>query len=144
MIENAIDAARSAGDFHELAACLRSIGRVRFARGELEAAEAHFLESLELVRRIGDQRSLADWLEGWARGCIARGEPSRCVLLLGAADALREAIGAARAPDYRRWYDELLASAASSLTAEAVESSLTAGRLLTPDAAVVEALGGIG
>ena len=143
MIENAIDAARSAGDFHELAACLRSIGRVRFARGELEAAEAHFLESLELVRRIGDQRSLADWLEGWARGCIARGEPARCLLLLGAADALREAIGAARAPDYRRWYDELLASAASALTAETVESSLTAGRLLTPDAAVVEALGGI-
>jgi predicted ATPase/DNA-binding SARP family transcriptional activator len=139
-IEEAIDAARSAGDLHELAACLRSMGRVCFARGELETAESHFLESLELVRSMHDQRSLADWLEGWATGCSARGDHTRCVLLLGAADALREAISAARAPDYRRWYDELLAAAASVLPADALASALADGRLLTAEAAVVEAL----
>jgi hypothetical protein len=61
------------------------------------------------------------------------------VLLLGAADALRETIGAARPPDYRRWYDELLAAAATALPAETLEESLAAGRALTAEAAVTEA-----
>ena len=112
---------------------------MEIARGEIESAEAHFLESLELVRQIGDQRSLADWLEGWAGRCVARTDAERGVLLLGAADALRETIGAARPPDYRRWYDELLAAAAAVLPSETVEASLAAGRAMSADAAVIEA-----
>jgi predicted ATPase/DNA-binding SARP family transcriptional activator len=139
MLENAIEAARTSGDAHALAACLRSIGRVQIARGEIESAEAHFLESLELVRQLGDERSLADWLEGWAGRCVARDDVERAVVLLGAADALRETIGAARPPDYRRWYDELLAAAAKTLPSETVEASLAAGRALTAEAAVTEA-----
>jgi hypothetical protein len=61
-------------------------------------------------------------------------------MLLGAADALRETIGAARPPDYRRWYDELLAAAASTLPAETVDASLAAGRELSAEAAVTEAM----
>ena len=139
MLESAIAAARSSGDSHGLAACLRSIGRVAIARGEIESAETHFLESLELVREIGDQRSLADWLEGWAGRCLARGDAKRGVLLLGAADALRETIGAARPPDYRRWYDELLAAATETMPADTVQASLAAGRALSAEAAVTEA-----
>jgi hypothetical protein len=61
------------------------------------------------------------------------------VVLLGAADALREKIGAARPPDYRRWYDELLAAAAATMPVDAVEASLAAGRELSAEAAVTEA-----
>jgi predicted ATPase/DNA-binding SARP family transcriptional activator len=138
-LESAIDAARASGNVHGLAACLRSIGRVEIARGEIESAEAHFVESLELVRQIGDQHSLADWLEGWAGRCVARDDAERGVRLLGAADALREAIGAPRASDDRRWCDELLVAAAAALPPEAVEASLAAGRELSAEAAVAEA-----
>lgn len=143
MLEGAIEAARSAGDPHVLAACLRSMGRVRIAGGDIDAAESYFLESLELVRGIGDQRSLADWFEAWAGASIARGDVDRGVVLLGAADGLREAIGAARPPDYRQWYDELLQTAATMLSGEEIATSLEAGRRLTAEAAVALALAAV-
>ncbi len=123
-----------------LAACLRSRGRLHVAQHEIDAAEERFVESLELVHSSGDRQALADWLEGWAGICLAREDARQAVVLLGAADGLRESIGAARAPDYRRWYDELLVAATERLSQDDIDASLAAGRRLGADDAAAQAL----
>src|SRR5262249_44946944 len=117
---------------------LRSLGRVHVARGELGAAEASFAESLELVQTVGDVGALADLLEAWASLRVAAGEPERGLVLLGAGDALRESIEAARAADEPRGYCERLAAASGALPAETVEAALGRGRSLGPEGAASE------
>lgn len=72
---------------------------------------------------------------------MARGnEPGRAARLFGAAEALREEIGVSIPPDDRADYDQSVAAARSRLAATQFTAEWEAGRGLSPEDAVTEAL----
>ena len=103
--EESVTLARETSDFHQLASSLEALAQIYFVRGDHEAAAAALDESVSIARRLGEPRAEANCLDGFAALAAATGDPDRAVELLGAADALRESIGARRSPDQQEWYE---------------------------------------
>jgi hypothetical protein len=72
----------------------------------------------------------------------ARGAPERAARLLGAVQALRDAIGAPVPPEYRAAYERTAAAARAALGEEAFTAAWAAGRTLSWEQAVAYALEG--
>jgi hypothetical protein len=97
-------------------------------------------ESLTLFQQLGDQGGIAECLEALAGAAGAQGQPLRAARLFGAAEALREKIGVPLSPADRPTYDRTVAAARAQLDASAFTTAWTAGRALTMEQAVSEAL----
>ncbi len=99
---------RELGDMWAIAASLANLGAAALNQREYGQAAAYYLESLPLLNDLSDKASLAECLEGFAAaiGTWRGGMTGRAMLLFGAADALREGIGAplsaASRPEYER------------------------------------------
>jgi hypothetical protein len=89
---------------------------------------------------VGDKAALAGCLEGLAGVAATAGGAARAARLLGAADALRQAIGAPLPVAYQTDVDRYLARARAALDPAAFSAAWTAGRALRPDDAITEAL----
>ena len=96
----------SRGDTANVARSLFNLGAVALREGRLDDAERRFSESLARSRETGDQEDLAWCLLGLAGLAAARGDGSRAALLLGAAEAQLEQMGAALKPFERSLHDE--------------------------------------
>ncbi len=68
------------------------------------------------------------------------GQPLRAARLLGAAGALHEALGATLAPIDRRTHDQALDMIRAHLGEAEIAAALAAGRALTLDEAIAEAM----
>jgi hypothetical protein len=79
-----------------VASTLMNLGHVAIHRGEVDDAAGLFAQSLGLRRDLGDQAGIAECLEAFA-AVIEGHDQAGAVRLLGAAEALRDATGAARA-----------------------------------------------
>jgi hypothetical protein len=135
------------------------LGEIAQEQGEYERAAARFRQELEFWRAAGSKVCIAECLArlGELAGRQVRGKPSageaglghtvaekrlaeRAARLLGAAEALHEAIGLPQSPD---WYAEVerpVAAARAALGEEAFAAAWTAGRALTMEQAVAEAM----
>jgi non-specific serine/threonine protein kinase len=81
--------------FHEgIAWSLDLLGKTSFARGEYLQARAQLAASLRVHRRLGDRWRCASVLEALAAVAVTSDRPARAAVYLGAADAIRHAIGA--------------------------------------------------
>jgi non-specific serine/threonine protein kinase len=87
-----------------------------------------------------DKEDLAWCLEGFAALAAAEGDPERAARLLGAADALLEAMGGEFKPFERLLHDETVAAAQSGLTSHQFAAVLAEGELMSPAEAVEYAL----
>ena len=88
-----------------LAIAQGALGRDRGDDELVRQSRASLRRSLDLSRRVGDRFHVALGLDVLAEHTAADGDPERAVRLLGAAHALREAIGAPIQPsvrDYQR------------------------------------------
>ncbi|HEY5950974.1 MAG TPA: protein kinase [Kofleriaceae bacterium] len=84
-----------AARFHEgIAWSLDLIGKVSLERGEYLQARAQLAASLRVHRRLGDRWRCASVLEALAAVAVASDRPARGAVYLGAADAIRDQIGA--------------------------------------------------
>jgi hypothetical protein len=106
-----------------LAEVLVTLGRVRGARGEEEAARASLAEALTLAWEKGPPVVVAAALEVLGMQAVRQKHEQHGVQLLAAAAALRQAIGAP----------------ARSADRSAIEGALAAGRAALGDAAHAEA-----
>lgn len=70
------------------------IGRIARIHGDFASAWKHHATGLELFVRMGDKRGIGYSLFGFACLAHAQEEPQRAARLFGAADALREELGA--------------------------------------------------
>jgi hypothetical protein len=96
---------------------------------------------LAIARRIGDTTALDYCLVGLAGALTLAVESAAAARLFGAAEALRERSGNAIEIGARRaLYEQHVALARASLGAEALAAAWAAGRALTPDEAIAEAL----
>jgi DNA-binding NarL/FixJ family response regulator len=91
---------------------------------------------------MGEQLGIAECLEELAVVTAGSGRPGRATRLLGAAGALRQAIGAPLPPVDRPSFETVVRQARSALGEERFAAAWTAGRAMMPDEAVAEALAG--
>ena len=94
LIEAGLDSARSREDRLSSYIALYNLFQVELGRGDHDAARRHLEESTRLSLETGDQANLAYLLDAGAVLAAASDQHARVPLLLGAAQAIREAQGA--------------------------------------------------
>jgi len=111
LFEESLALLRARGDTSNISRSLFNLGAVALQSDRLEDAAPRFHESLTLAEEAGDKEDLAWCLEGVAALAAANGSGEGAAVLLGAAGALLESMGAAFKPFERRLHDETEAGA---------------------------------
>jgi hypothetical protein len=104
-------------------------------------ARDRYREALTLGRAFGLRPVIAPALEGLAALAAAEGRHERALRLASAAAALRAAMGAPLPPPARARHERILVRARQALDAETLAAAEAAGRAMTPEQAVADALG---
>lgn len=110
--------------------------RVAALEGNHLAARTRYEESLALLREEGDKWDMAFGLEGLASVVAAQGSPTWAAQLWGAAEALRESIGAPMPPVERAAYEQAVAAIRADLGEKAFPTIWAEGRAMTPKQAL--------
>ena len=96
--EESLAIRRELGDPRGIGVSLSNLGIVAYEQGDYSAARALQEESLAIFRELGDRRGIAASLNGLANVAFALAEPHRAARCWGAAERLREEIGAPLPP----------------------------------------------
>jgi tetratricopeptide (TPR) repeat protein len=124
-----------------LAWALYRLGVVASAQGDDVRATAVLREALVLQQQSGVMKGvIVRSLERLAGLAARQQRPARAARLFGAAETLREAIGAPLPPSERVDYDRDVAGARAQLGEEAFAAAWAAGRAMTVEQAISEAL----
>ncbi|HEX6477303.1 MAG TPA: LuxR C-terminal-related transcriptional regulator [Ktedonobacteraceae bacterium] len=110
------------------------LARLLTLQGDAASARRLYQESLTLLLECNVYKeSVAASLEGLAALEAGQGGPRQAVRLWGAAEALREAIGAPMHPVHRASYEQALALVHTELGERAFAAAWAEGRNMTPD-----------
>jgi len=112
------------------------LGRVEALEGDYATARAFYEESLTIGREVGEKQSIAFYLEGLADVVAAQRDPVWATRLWGAAEGLREAMGAPIPPVYRADYDRSLDATRAQFGEQAFAAAWAEGRMMTPEQAL--------
>ena len=137
LLEESVAIFREVGDRGGSAKSLYRLASVVAFQGDDEVARILFEESLTLLREVGDKEGIASCLEGMAGVIAAQGEPVRAVLLWGAIESLREAMGAPIPAVERGSYDRTVAVVRAQLGEKDFAAAWAEGRTMTPEQALV-------
>jgi tetratricopeptide (TPR) repeat protein len=140
LYEESLSITRELGDRRGIAGCLMNLAEAATDVGELDRAAKLFEEGLELRRKLADKQGILTALEGAARLCVARGRARKAVPLWGAAEHLREEIGASLTPYDREQYERNVASAREAVEDVAFRNAWDDGRAMTIEEAIAAAL----
>jgi DNA-binding CsgD family transcriptional regulator/tetratricopeptide (TPR) repeat protein len=138
--EEGVAICREIDDDWALALALRNLGIGAFREGDHEEAMARLSESLAVLQETGNPLYMQN-LELLAAAVSMQGNHRRAALLFGAAEALREAVGAFVLPLYLAEYDRGVAVATAGLDESTFAAAWSEGRAMTPEEAVEYALG---
>ena len=94
---------------------VHTLAYIALHEGDLETAEAKFMEALESFLELGNKRGIAECLAGLGGLAAERGEFDTAVPLLSASDALLKSFGAAWWPADRVEVERNLEIARSSV-----------------------------
>jgi predicted ATPase/transcriptional regulator with XRE-family HTH domain len=130
---------RHMGDDSGLSWSLLALARYARLDGDVVQAGRLLEEAVQLAHRSGDRLGLARSLEGVA-ALVATETPQLAVGLAGAADALREALGARLLPAEHVRFRHWQAAARQALGEEPYAKAWTLGRRQTLGLAVADAL----
>ena len=136
-LEESMSLVQEVGDREGALETLLGLARVAVAQDDLAAARRRYQECLTILQEMGSQEFLATCLEGLAALEAALGAPRHATRLWGAAEALREAIGAPIYPVYRASYERARAQARSMLGEQAFRTAWAEGRSMTPQQVLV-------
>jgi len=92
--EESIATAHELGEKNMVAYALNSLAHVVYLQGDPIDAQRYYRESLMVCQEIGEKRVIAYCLEGFAKVAARYGDAAHAAHLLGAAEGLRQAIGA--------------------------------------------------
>jgi predicted ATPase/DNA-binding XRE family transcriptional regulator len=133
-VESGLASARRRHDRLASYIALYNLFQVELARGDHPRARQHLEEGLRLSLETGDQANLAYLLDALAVIEAAEGTVSRVPLLLGAAQAIREAMGSRGYGYYRPDPDAVAAAedaARQRLGPDRYDDALDAGRAMS-------------
>jgi predicted ATPase len=139
-LEESLVVGRASGDARNIAYALDNLGTFAISQGDLPRAQTLLAESLPLHRDLRDTTGAAEGLEDMAWIAVARGEPRQAARLLGAAEALRDASGAARPEYLLALVDRTTTAAREALGMEEYEAAWAEGGALSWEQAIEAAL----
>jgi tetratricopeptide (TPR) repeat protein len=116
------------------------LGETFLAQAAVELGRAHLGLGLTVFYELGDRQGMAMCLAGLAMAAAVDEDPWRAARLWGAAEALRQSIGARGAPASRVMRERLTAIAREQLGEEAFAAAWDAGAKMTMDQAIEFAL----
>jgi len=131
---------REVGDTWMVAICHNNLGNATRGLGEFDEAREHYADSLRAYRDYDDRWAMAFLLEDIGVLAALSGDAPTAFELMGAADALREAIGTPRAPTLEQELESELDAAATDLSADERSALRARGRSLDLAAGVALAL----
>jgi predicted ATPase/DNA-binding CsgD family transcriptional regulator len=137
--EQGISIVRQTGNAWDMAIALGDLADVCHALGDAASARGHYAESLRLWLELGDERGVAQGLEGFAILAFADSRPGHAVRLVGAARAIRDRLTEPNSPTRRAALDRLLEAARADLGA-AYDAAWETGYTASPVEAVAEAM----
>ncbi len=110
------------------------LARLLALQGDVLAARHLYQESLTLLFKFNVYKEqVAAALEGLATLSAGQGEPRQAARFWGAAEALREAIGAPMYPVYRASYTQAITRVRAKLGEQAFRTAWARGRGMTPE-----------
>lgn len=118
------------GDRYFTPILLDGLGTIAQYRGDYENAKAIHLQSLALSSEMDDRRIIALALEKLAGVAAGQGRGERAARLLGAAEALREAIHVEVESIDRADYDLIVARTGAIIEGDALSEAWTEGRAM--------------
>jgi hypothetical protein len=130
---------REVGDDMGVAIAVSNLGAVALEHQDSTRAQDLLQDALARYRALGDQDGLAHCLEGLAAVAALQGRPAYAARLAGAAEALRERVGAVLSPSDRSRHERRLAPARAALDEAAFARAWQQGRS-TPLEELVDAL----
>jgi predicted ATPase/DNA-binding CsgD family transcriptional regulator len=120
---------------------LANLGWVATEQGDIATAHACLLDALVMARdALGGRARLAMPMEGLAQVAAACGRAATALRLASAAAMLRQTYAVPATPTERVQLDRWLSRARARIGARAAEAAWEAGRRLTAEEAVIEAL----
>ena len=140
LLERAVELQREIGDRWFTANALHNLGNAMRAQGDFVTASSLYQQSLKINQQLGDGRSIAFLLEDI--GCMAaeQGRPNRALRLAGAAETLRESVGAPLPPVDQAKLKRCLEQARRALGDTEADEIAASGRTIPLEAAIEEAL----
>lgn len=139
LFEESLALQRSLGNDGAAFYSLSNLGMVALKRGNFEVALRRLREALELLEVVPNKPAMAATLEGLAAALNANGDSRRAARILGAASALREAIGAPLLPSDRADFDETTTATRNALGAADFEAEWRVGTVMSLERALDEA-----
>lgn len=139
LLDDSLARYRALGDLRYIAITCTMLGRAVRALGDGARAVNLLCEGLSGHLAVGDLAFIGESLRHIA-ALTAPSRPHNAARLLGAAETLRETLGAAEAPVTRTTDDETTIILHSQLSETILSITLAAGRALTVEQAVTEAL----
>ena len=116
------------------------LGKMACDKGDYGQAGAQLKESLALMQESKSRRGIASVLEGFASLTAAQQQAKLAARWLGAAEGLREAIGAPLPFDERADYEQALAAARTALGEEAFARAWAEGRATPLEQTITDVL----
>ena len=112
---------------------LYALAQVVAAGGDDARSQSLYEEGIAVARKTGNRQTVAFGLEGLARVVAVQGELSWAARLWGAAETLRETIGAPIPPVERPAYESSVTAARAQLGEKPFATAWAEGRTMTPE-----------
>ena len=141
-LQESVDCGRRASDPWATALPLRNLAIIASRRGKHQIARRLLEESLRGLRDLRESWFLSRSVETLAEVLAAAGEHERSAHLFGAAEGLREAIGASVLGFYKADYDGAIATVRRALGVRRFDRCRRIGRALNAEEMVDYAVGG--
>ena len=138
--DEALSLARALGDRTHIALLHYNLARVAVAQDATAHAAAHFRAGLRQEQELGNKQQIAANLEGLAGIAVTDARPDLAGRLLGAAELLREQIGAPVPEIDRPTQQQDLARLRDALSSAGINAAWSEGRAMGLDAAIAEAV----
>jgi tetratricopeptide (TPR) repeat protein len=142
LYNESLELLRVAGNKTGVAVVLGNLGAIMLDQHDPRAGPL-FAESLRLFQELGEPDGVAECLEGLAGVAAAEGRLTRAVRLYGAAEALRESIGAPLIHVEQQRVERTLSHIRASMEPAAYDQARAEGRAMKLDAAIGYALAGM-
>ena len=139
MLDEALARLRQTGADWLILLVLNQRGHAALAQRDLPRAASCFAESITVAQTIEQTRATLGAVHGLAGVALALGQAERAARLLGAVGAAREALGMGRITQ-KHHGERITADTRAALEAADFEEAWSAGRVLTLQEAVAEAL----
>jgi tetratricopeptide (TPR) repeat protein len=120
---------------------LRNLGMVLQAQGAYAAAEAHYQASLGMEYKVRNQTNIMVCMVALGALAVRQAKPMRAARLLAVAEGLRAGLDTVMYPREQMLHDAAVIALRQALDVVTLERAWAAGRALSVDQAVTEALG---